>query len=441
MTLSEYTEADAALADTLQQVSKRHHLIAEAVADGRKLVTVRQISAIEDIPGADLIKVAQVEGWKVVVKAGEFQPGDLCVFFEVDSFLPMDDPRYAFLKKNAITWNGIEGARLKTIRLRKQLSQGLALPLHLFPEVEPHLDAPELRQINFTGELGIMKWEKVLTGGQAAQAKGSFPSFLRKSDQERAQNMGNEIFGLGTFEYGGLLLSKTPVTDEQIAMMPLDALSRACEARRMVQLDGHYYHVKGPVLEPARYEVSLKMDGSSMTVFSVQDDIDLPVSYGVCSRNLELKLDDEGSPFVRLGKEIIELLEDMDYNVALQGELMGPGIQGNREGFLEPQFFIYNIFDITTHEFMTPLQRMMWIQSAAATATNLLGKPDLIKHVPILHESVTLEELGITNMDELLAFGVGPSLKHPVREGLVFKAHDGRHQFKVISNLYLEQEK
>jgi hypothetical protein len=421
----------------------RERLIAEAIADGRKLVTIREISAIDDIPGADLIKVAQVEGWKVVVKAGEFQPGDYCVFFEVDSFLPLDDPRYSFLEKNKITWNGIVGARLKTIRLRKQLSQGLALPIKSFPELTPFLQEPDLRSMNFTAQLGIMKWEKVLTGGQNAQAKGGFPSFLRKSDQERAQNMGNEIFGLGTFEFGGLLLGKEPVSDEQIALMPLDALSRACEAGRMVQLEGHYYHVKGPALPLATYEVSLKMDGSSMTVFSVQDADDVPEKYGVCSRNLELKLDGEDadrSAFVKVGKEIISLLEDMDFNVALQGELMGPGIQGNREGFKEPQFFIYNIFDIATHEFMTPIQRKVWISNAVTTATNLLGKPELIQHVPVLHENVSLLELGITNMDELLAFAVGPSLKHPVREGLVFKATDGRHQFKVISNQFLLEE-
>ena len=99
---------------------------------GRRLVSVRKIDAIEDIPNADLIKVAVIGGWKVVVKAGEFQPSDLCVFFEIDSFLPADDSRYEFLLKNKTTWMGKEGIRLRTIRLRKQLSQGLALPISSF---------------------------------------------------------------------------------------------------------------------------------------------------------------------------------------------------------------------------------------------------------------------------------------------------------------------
>ena len=99
---------------------------------GRRLVSVRKIDAIEDIPNADLIKAAVIGGWKVVVKAGEFQPGDLCVFFEIDSFLPADDPRYEFLLKNKTTWMGKEGIRLRTIRLRRALSQGLALPISSF---------------------------------------------------------------------------------------------------------------------------------------------------------------------------------------------------------------------------------------------------------------------------------------------------------------------
>src|SRR5574343_76582 len=101
----------------------------------RKLVTIRTIDDIRAIEGADAIVCARIGGWDVVVKKDEFKIGDLCVYFEIDSFLPETDFRYQFLMKNKITWNGHFGARLKTIKLRGQISQGLALPCKDFPEV------------------------------------------------------------------------------------------------------------------------------------------------------------------------------------------------------------------------------------------------------------------------------------------------------------------
>lgn len=93
----------------------------------RKLVSIQSIKSISPIPDADAIEVAEVLGYKVVVKKGEFKVGDKCVFFEVDSILPVQ-PWSEFLKdKN----DPSKPIRLKTIKLRKQISQGLALPLSI----------------------------------------------------------------------------------------------------------------------------------------------------------------------------------------------------------------------------------------------------------------------------------------------------------------------
>ena len=449
-----YAEADAkatiAIADAHLQI-EIDRLVEETVADGRKLVTIRTISAIDDIPGADFIKVAQVEGWKVVVKAGEFQPGDMCVFLEVDSFLQLSDERFAFLEKNAITWHGIKGVRLKTIRLRKQLSQGLALPLKDFPEIKKHLEDvglgvvtmlnyDQVRDINFTGVLRVMKWEKIMSAQLAGKAKGNFPSWLRKSDQERAQNMGDEIFGTNMIERGGLLVNRYPIAGEQLALIPLEALENACATGRMVMIDGTYHHVRGKANGPASYEVTIKLDGSSMTIYRRGDGDE--ALEGVCSRNLDLKLEgNEENSFVSMAQSgLLAALRDTRTNVAVQGELMGPGIQGNREGFSSNRFFVYNVLDVNTGEFMTPPERAFFIREMNEVAKRNEIKV-AIEHVPVVHPHCTLEELGITNMDELLKFAEGPSLNHKVREGLVFKALDGRHQFKIISNLHLEQEK
>ena len=94
----------------------------------RKMATIRRIDDIKPIPNADAIEVATVGGWRVVVKRGEFQPGDLAVYCEIDSFIPTTIA--PFLTKpghSPKTFEGVEGERLRTIRLRGQLSQGLLI--------------------------------------------------------------------------------------------------------------------------------------------------------------------------------------------------------------------------------------------------------------------------------------------------------------------------
>ena len=445
-------------------------LIAEAVADGRKLVTVRTIDAINDIPGADLIKVAQIEGWQVVVKAGEFNVGDPCVFFEVDAFLQLSDTRFAFLEKNAITWHGIRGARLKTIRLRKQLSQGLALPLKDFPEIiaewdrlcnEPGVKAANttIRDVNFTGVVGVMKWEKIMSAQLAGQARGNFPSFIQKSDQERAQNMGDRIFS-----YDEQL---RPVDISGISM---EQLTLAFDAKRIIEKNGQYFTVVPPrASRETRYDITIKLDGSSMTLYCRLPDsegdmlikdadgnvIGNGVQSGVCSRNLDLKIEgNEGNSFVDMAQsgmldQLVEYCKRTGRSLALQGELMGPGIQGNREGLTENKFFLYNIFNINTGVYLAPEERYKVLAEINSLADEGIDpRFKYIAHVPVLFPTerfgdngMSLAELGITDMASLLKFAEGKSLHNAVREGLVFKAYDGTHQFKVISNLYLEQEK
>lgn len=112
----------------------------------RKLASIRRIDAIEPIPNADAIELAVLGGWKVVTKKGEFQPNDLCVYFEIDSFLYDGVPAWQFLvDKSSCQFEGVTGHRLRTIRLRGAISQGLVLPISsLFRVVEvdgkPYID-------------------------------------------------------------------------------------------------------------------------------------------------------------------------------------------------------------------------------------------------------------------------------------------------------------
>lgn len=108
------------------------------VVETRRLATFRTIDAVEPIPGADAIELAVVGGWKVVTKKGEFQVGDPCVYLEVDSFLPDGVPAWQFLvDKSSRTFNGVVGHKLRTVKLRGAISQGLILrPEQIFDIVE-----------------------------------------------------------------------------------------------------------------------------------------------------------------------------------------------------------------------------------------------------------------------------------------------------------------
>lgn len=364
----------------------------------RKLVTVRKIAAVDPIEGADAIEVATVDGWKVVVKKGDFKPGDDCVYFEIDSFLPDGDARWQFLvDKSPRMLDGNKGHRLRTIKLRGQVSQGLVLPASEFHDLsEVHEDIAEY--------LRVVKWEPPLSPQLAGQAKGFFPSFIRKTDQERCQNLAPFIFGYDPIE--------VPATD--------------------------LYHAHTKPARASRdtlYEVTLKLDGSSATFFEHLGEV------GVCSRNLQLKVNEEnaGNAFVKMLVEsgLQTVLTEFIRSFAIQGELMGPGIQGNREGFKENHLFIYDIWDIEKQEYLSSEAR----QTMVKTLWNLGVDSNIVHHVPVLANATTLDDLDLYMVNDLLTFAEGPSLKHPVREGVVFKRVDGGFSFKAISNAFLLKEK
>ena len=200
----------------------------------RKLASIQQVKNVLEHPNADVLEVAQINGWQCVVKKGEFQSGDLGVYFEIDSFLPASDERFSFLK-DPKTFEGVFGYRIRTIKLRKELSQGLILPLSLFSELE------EVEVgMDVTETLGVLKYEKPIP--IASEAKGNFPSFIEKTDQERVQN-------LPRLDTNGL------------------------------------------------WEKTEKLDGSSMTVFLNEE------HFGVCSRNLEL-VETDTNPMWAIAKEL-----------------------------------------------------------------------------------------------------------------------------------------
>ena len=97
----------------------------------RKLATIRKIDEIRPIPNADAIECAVVGGWTVVIKKGDFNPGELVIFAEIDSWVPTTIAPFLSKGNEPHEYNGIKGERLRTVRLRNTLSQGLLLPLSI----------------------------------------------------------------------------------------------------------------------------------------------------------------------------------------------------------------------------------------------------------------------------------------------------------------------
>ncbi len=321
----------------------------------RKLATIKQVTAINPIPGADAIEVAEVDfGWKVVVKKGEFDVYDFAVYLEVDSWVPHD--LAPFLTKPGHSpkeFKGVLGQRLKTIKLRGQLSQGLLLPLSVLNG----------RPVE---ELGLIKWEKEIPANMAGTVRGNFPALIPKTDQERVQNIVKTVF------------------------------------------NEHYQ----------MYEVTEKLEGSSMTVYKIDGKV------GVCSRNIDLVEDDENT-FWRVAK-LTGATDVIPDNFAIQGELIGPGIQGNIYGLTYHRFLVFDIYDISRGEYLKPYDRQELVDT--------LG----LEHVPIIDYSSLKED----NLETLLDYADGMSkLASTQREGLVFKSTYGGLTFKVISNRYLLKEK
>lgn len=152
----------------------------------RKLASIQTVTALTPIEGADFIEIAHVLGWKLVVKKGEFQVGDKCVYFELDSYLPIDDKRYEFLRNSSYRNNPImgEGLRVRTTTLRGQISQGLALPLTIFPE----LGDVEVGD-DVTEALHIRKWDLPESASDLGTQKGDKPFGIHTTDETRVQSM------------------------------------------------------------------------------------------------------------------------------------------------------------------------------------------------------------------------------------------------------------
>ena len=329
----------------------------------RKLVTIDQIVDIQPITNADFIEMVQVRNWQCVAKKGDFQLGDLCVYFEIDSLIPVAD-RFDFLKCGGIKSVEINGDtfygyRIRTQKYKNQIAQGLALPFSFFEERNTF---PTEIGSDVTSLFSVVKWELPLyTGMGIMNQYGVFPMFIPKTNEQRIQNLDlntiqNKVWGC--FE---------------------------------------------------------KVDGTSATYYRYEGE------FGMCCHEWRLR-DDTLNLFVTMADKY-NLREVIPEGFAIQGEIVGPGIQSNRQKFPGKRFMLFHVFNIVKQCYVD------WYHDG------LFWELDRVPFMYYLN-SCTDQFMDINEWLGL-AMSLGKN-----KEGIVLSRFNknlpfGKESFKVINNNYL----
>jgi RNA ligase (TIGR02306 family) len=253
----------------------------------RALASIQRVKALEPIEGADFIEKATILGWQVCMRKGG-KVGDLVVYFEIDSILP-DLPEFEFLKDRKF--------RVKTMRLKKTLSQGVALPV---AEVSGLQGIEVVEGQDVTEILGVTKFELPVPTCLSGEVKGNRPGFVKKTDEFRVQ-------------------SYPKLIDE---------------------------------MWNEKVYITTKLDGSSISIY-YNPNIDEP--FGVCSRNMNMS-EEGGSSYWMVAKKydlqnkLPEFVKDAskgyENGIVIQGELCGGGIQKNRLELKDIDMFIFNVYNL-----------------------------------------------------------------------------------------------
>lgn len=342
--------------------------------DVRKLATVEELVNIRPIEGADAIVAANVRGWTVVVKKGEFQEGDRVVYFEVDTALPLEDARFAFLEPRGV--KEVEGVKyhvLKTARLRGVYSQGLVMPLEafwedlegFFPGMERGV-TPALG-VDVTSSLNLGKWEAPLPVGSGDTAGSFLTQYARKTDSERVQNL-QAVWG---------------------------------------------------EVKAVEWEASEKVDGTSCTVVRDEEG-----RLRVMGRNWELREGD--NTYWNVVNHYKALMDTIPVGGGLQVEIAGPGIQRNPLKLQDVRPFVFDV--IAPGKRMVP--RSEWPQEVLKWAVPLVDLP-----LPATAQELVEQVDGMKSLvnPQVLAEGV---VFH-TKDGRVVPAVGDRNTFKVISGKFL----
>lgn len=374
----------------------------------RKLASVQKIKAIKPIEGADKIEIVQVLNWDCVAKKGEYQVGDKVIYFEIDSLLP-DIPMLEWLKGSS--WSQkLNKYKISTHKFRGQISQGLVIPIKDFPEfikqvavsLDPTLDtkinkleitkSEDLEEgLDLTEVLNIEKYEPPVSNGPLGDLI-RHEWYVPKTDEERIQTCAETVLP----EY-------------------------------MKSERGDWY-------------ASIKLDGTSCTVGLFED------AFLIGGRNQWYKDENMYTTTVKKYGDIEKHLRDYQKltgkYIVFQGELCGPGIQSNRLGLKEKEWFIFNVWESDTGK-MDSYKKLDFLRFL-----NMCDDFGL-KTVPIIPVGNKFDFKTTNNIDEtvenLLKYVDNIKYRtyfedaspNQIAEGVVFRKNDMSYSFKVISNKFL----
>lgn len=366
----------------------------------RKLASIQEIVWKRPIEGRDKIELCGVLGWSLITKKDEFQVGDKCVYIEIDSVLPADNPQFAFLESKKY--------RIKTMKMAGVYSQGICFPLSILPEKDWKIGD------DVTDVLGIKQYEPTMDVERDEPQEIKKKSWLHKKLMRYPwyRNWIRKVSKADHTEFPTAYVSKTDET--RIQQVPWLLEDKA-----------------------TRWTVTEKIDGSSGTYLLVKHNRKFRkpnYEFMVCSRNKRIPKDD-GSPFWAVAhkydieNKLKSMLKNMDLNspdagstwVALQGEVIAPKIQKNKYKVDSPDLYIYNLITQKGGRWKSP-HACQWVEEYG------------MKFVPIVETNFTL----LDTIDEMLDYATGSSaLGHTLREGFVFRQENGTGSFKAVSPKFL----
>lgn len=379
----------------------------------RNLASIQIIDKIIEIPRANNIELVTFKdmAWQCVAKKGEFQPGSFCVYFEIDSLLPKENPVFAFMEARKY--------KVKTAKFMSQyLSQGLALPISSFPEIVPMagLDVTELLKVTkYENDAGDDE-EAIDQMNQNRKDYGKFRKMLMK-------------YKLGRF------LVRTFIGNKPSGNFPSHLCSKTDETR-IQNLVSLFENSKGT----ACY-VSEKLEGQSGTYILEKGKMFRKNTFYVCSRNNNYPTKISNNFWYVADKYFIKdilefLMKEYDAKVVvLQGEIVGPKVQGNIYKLEDLKIYAFNL-EITDKK--GNVQKLNPQQIYDKLDEVYMKTNKLIEHCPILGEVILGETPGYRTIEEILATAEGISkLYNTMREGIVIRGKDIKYSFKAVSNAYL----
>lgn len=376
----------------------------------RKLASIQVIKNLEPIVGADLIEKATILGWEVVVKKGEFKIGDTVVYVEIDSIMPQR-PEYEFLRPRKF--------KIKTVKLKNTISQGIAFPLSIITDAKPDFDISLIvEDLDVTEILGIKKWDPE----QESIIIEKEPEFNDKNEFVRAYKKYKyfivrflkKLFGIPTGTASDDFPSYVPKTDE----------TRVQTSQR--GLETH----KGK-----RAYITEKLEGSSTTYITIKSKGNFfkrlfgrqPMKFIVCSRNRIVNNRADDRWFIADKYSLSRRMTALGRNFAIQGELIGPKIQGNLYELPEKDFRMYLAYDIDEKRYFT-------LSELKALANELQ-----IVSVPLLDENHIIHTDTKAYVD--LSIGNSKLNSKKKREGIVIRLAEENYSFKSINPEYLLGQK